>query len=426
MLAYIFRKLSKRLSVCLVLIISLVLLPISSEAEFNLDNLRIKLAKVSFLVQTEQIDEAFSEIEQIKKTQKFNPRVLEAEADANYFIGNWPKGLELLDQVLAIEPENEIVKRRRDETLMQRASFVKADRELKFFDQSTTQQIWRMQGEYKLDLLKRFGVLLEDNNFKTDQIRHPNGDLRRFDKHIKRAEFYLNQHLKNGNNFKLSTYVANNILGVGYNYNWLRRNGLTQFEALLNKPEWDYNELLAFDGTKNRIGLTHIKRLAPRLTGTIGAGLNTYGIDGDFYIASTSTASTNLTYIIPPNDVVKFVFGKNAQVNVNYIIDAEYLFSNETRRNTLGEAYKPFSVKSREVHSINANLDKEFTDNFFFKGAAGYAVDRLGGTGPSLLMIFIYEPVRNIRGELELSRSISSQATGSRLDRANLNWKYSF
>jgi hypothetical protein len=152
-----------------------------------------------------------------------------------------------------------------------------------------------------------------------------------------------------------------------------------------------------------------------RWNGWIQAALNGYGLGSLGKTAGSAGVSGGLNYLL----------AKVPSLTLQYGFDGEYRTSIRFLVDPGGVPFAPIPLVSREVHALDLAAGYSLPRGFRVDGFAGFAVDRLGGTGPYLGLKIVGEVSKRLEVQGDYERRLDSVNTGSVVDRmtGRLLWK---
>jgi hypothetical protein len=157
--------------------------------------------------------------------------------------------------------------------------------------------------------------------------------------------------------------------------------GRTNARLQINEPNWEYASSVAFRGTKSTVSAARSANLLPSVRGSAGLGGNIFSLDGASDAAKSLSVDASLAYTLLPGAT---------QIDLVYILDADYFADFEKVTGPDGERHKMFSAQSSEYHSLGLAAAWQVAPQSStlrqtrLAGVAGYAFDRLGEPSPQL------------------------------------------
>jgi hypothetical protein len=215
-------------------------------------------------------------------------------------------------------------------------------------------------------------------------------------------------------------------LGAGVAYQFWGIEGITDLSAAYQEPFSDFTESLVFKGTRDQVKVGHKRRLNHDVTLEVGGAINRYGLSKKDNVAVTSKLNGTVSYAVPHVDKKISFFGKKDYLSLNYQLDSEYAHDRDVLLDSSGVAFNPLAISSREVHTLGLFMKNEIRQNWYAENFAGYALDRLGGSGVSLNGSVLYEYTKSKKVRLSASRSVSSENTDGTNKQVGLYVKWHF
>ncbi|MBI3813017.1 MAG: hypothetical protein HY279_00920 [Nitrospinae bacterium] len=382
------------------------------------EQLRLDLLKVRLLYETDRDMEALRLSELLLEKYPQDSRVLSNLAYIEWRIGQWRKAYMLYNQAIKIEPDNEGIVMGRDKLWHEQASRVKIRHAWKNISGAGgwEERLTDANGHIFIADYTRLGVIYHNNSVKTDSIRRADGKIAPFEGMRNRGEIFLQHDAENSSIIKLSLLANSSTPGAGVLFSLWDISGRTVLFGELKHPYWDYIEGIIEDGTRDRIGITREQKLGSRLNLQLGTAFEQYGIPADDNVAASQSVSGNLRFI-----VVKM----QPLVTLGYNLDADYLISIDKRADSAGVEYNPWTIRSREIHSLDVTVSY-FIEGFLTDGYAGYSSDRLGAHGAFYGVSFTYIPIEDIEIIINYDRGLNSVITSQTIEhiRGSLVWRF--
>lgn len=164
-------------------------------------------------------------------------------------------------------------------------------------------------------------------------------------------------------------------LGVGLERRWTGET-LT-LRAYYNQPQWDAIEMLAENGTRDRLAMTWERTLSDTVTLTLGASGNAYSLEDDSGLVKTVGVQAGLSYRVP----LPLPLGT---LSLDYGIDGEYVGEAEKRLDPAGNPFRPLGVTTRETHTGLATWTFDWRSGLSTAVYGGYSLDRYNADGPQV------------------------------------------
>jgi hypothetical protein len=391
--------------------------------EENAD-LRLSLAKVTLYSETNQIDKAFSLIDQLKTDYPDEPQILLAEADLNLRIENRGSAFADIQKAQMLRPTDEDIMARKRAMFKDLEPFASVGASVKRTNQATEKFVTAGAQAY-YDPTLSAGIIFENDSLKSkaDVVR-VDGTAEPFDSDRQRATLSMGKLFNGGHGADGFLYLGNDNIGGGLQFSLWDRSGTTSLQANLNQPDWTFIETVVGKGTKDNISLTRKQRFRNNFDLSLGGSLNRYNLEDDSDVAK----SVSLDFYAGYNYPVSFseTMGDDINLGINYGLGAEYFKDKETKLSPGGGTFQPLPAETYEVHSLTVSASKNFTPDLNLDAYAGYAVDRFGDDGPLFGAGLTYSPVKNISLEVLGSRGIMGENRIGTVDQysVNLKWKW--
>ena len=367
--------------------------PISSNEEFELhysvtpvsqqvgtyrptdETLRLQLLYARIEQENGDRDAALNRLGIMQRYYPGNPELDGYIASIESAGGNYNRALQLLNQASSLTPQNEDIAQLKKNIRKVHGEYVKLDHEWRRIGNSD-EQITSLSGKAMIDQTTEFGVILQNNEIDTSQVRRSSDGVIADDEYSKqRGEVYISSYTDAGSRHKFSLLGNSSSLGAGYAYAFNNSLGRTDIIFDLNRPYWDFVEAAVEDAGRDRIGLTHSAQLSDTVSFFGETSLNRYNIQGDANTASSYLL--RMSFVKKINDAQPY-FG------LGYGFDGEYMIDKEYRRDAGNNVYSTFPLTAREIHFVSAIFQHAFTQTLTGDLVAGYAFDRLGDHGPSV------------------------------------------
>jgi hypothetical protein len=336
--------------------------------------LRLQLLYARLELETGATDKALARLESLAPTYEEYPEYRAYQANAEYYAGNLKRGLNLVKRAQVGDPMNEDIAYLRRNIERFHAEHVKIDHE------------WQKLGDHRMNITtlearKQFdnsievSAQIQHNLLDTDTVRRASGAIMKVDGQRWRGTFSLAKFMEDSSIIEGSIYVNANTPGAGLSYQFVNPLGTTQAYVQYHKPYWDVVEAIVEDATRDRAAVWHLWRPDPKWSVRVDGGYNRYNIDGESGLADSVGVQAT---------VLRTLWDKHPYVALAYGYDGEYMLGDIKRGGTAGSSYKLLPLRSREVHALSGIFYEDFTPDTNGELNLGYAVDRLGGHGPSM------------------------------------------
>lgn len=344
---------------------------------------------------------------------------LRLQAAAEERLGRWRDALALSNRALSLAPADPDPARNKARLLHANGDFIRAEYDVFAVRNADTQRISKLIGRTDAGGDGSLTYTVERRRIDADQAARPDGTNTPFHGFRSAATVSYVQDLRDLQSVKISLFAADATTGAGVSHERRREESLFRLSAHWREPAYSLLEGLTSGGWRSRVFADYETRLARNRLLTVGAGVNAYGLDGeDGQLASTITVNGALTYV---------VYDGSPYVTVGYGLDAEYVGASKVYYDSFGSPYRPMSVTTREIHSLQGAFERPLTDYLTWSGSAGYSWDRFNKGAPFAGLAMRYEPLSDLEIGLRVSHA---RATGrGTADAVNavggfLTWRY--
>lgn len=341
--------------------------------------LRHELLSARVDVETGDGDNAAERLLGLMPEYSNDSQLLGYTANVLNYNGNWQRATGLLRQAREISPENEDLALLYADIASLHAPEIKLDHEYQKRGRDKL-HISTLSGFYTVADNWEVGGNLQNARFETKAKRRADGRFGDFKGNRQRGEAFIAHNYESGDRAKIAAFSNNDTAGGGLYYEWQNSHGKTEFSAEYHRPYWEFVEGILDDATRDRLGVNHTWRATPRLALTGGASLNQYNVEDMSKVARTYGMTAGAFYTLSEMDRASHT----PLVVIGYGIDAEYGFSRKSKFDSLGNFYRPFPFRNREVHAVSLQASYLLTDSTKGDVILGYGYDRHGGRGPSI------------------------------------------
>lgn len=336
-----------------------------------------------------------------------NPQLMGFVANAENYGGNWQRAQVLLTNARILAPENEDIARLDRSIRRGNAPGIKLDHEWVHRKRSD-EQITTLSGYAHATENVVVGFVAQNNDVDAKNLRRDDGRIGKFDAKKQRGELYATYHDENGVKLKGSLFANNDTLGAGAYFQFLNPLGTSGINAEFHRSYWEYVEGIFDDATRDRISLWHTFRPMTRLSVHLEPGFNRYNTDRFSNVASAWSMDAHVVYRPYEDDPYLYLA---------YGLSAEYLTNKKYRFDATGGAYRPLSVRTREIHFVSINTGYDFSDETYAGVLLGYGVDRFGGHGPMIEGRITHEFDEMFDAQLRASYGLDSQDSDNNITR---------
>lgn len=349
-------------------------------------------------------------------------------AQAEERLGRWRDAIMAYDTALELTPGEPSLVRGKALLLHETADRSRLDLDWQKVRNADLQRIARFSGVQELGRSTSLTWALERREVDVDAARRGDGRLEAFHGARSRLEAALVHDWPELERSALALYAAPQTLGAGYSHLWRGDESETRAGFAWSEPSFAFLEGIVDGGRRDRLFVQHENRLSDRWSLSLGAGYNRYGLSGAADLARSATLEGSLRYTL--NTV-------GPLASVAYVLDAEYVAHREEKRSgdrqdadgniIEGQPYIPLPAATREVHSLQLNLEDYLTDYVRYAVQVGYAYDRRGRSGPQGAVSLGWEPADNLELGFRASHARSTaRGTASAVNSAGVTlvWRY--
>lgn len=380
------------------------------------ESLSTSLLKIRLLAEKGEAKKALAQLDALEQQHPGNKDIRILRADIQEQTGQWQNALDTYGTLMKSEPHNEDIQASYRAIALNHAPFAGADMEYRETGNSRTEFFTRAEGEMRVHGNIGVGLKIERNDLEADAAINPaTNTLIRVDDDFYRGETYVTLDDPKGNTVKASLLVGEDDIGVGGRYMLRDTKGVTSFGAEYNAPNWDYLETVIAEGTRDRLIIGRTHHFTPRFTVTLQSGLNQYNLEDFDEAARSLSLDGAASYAITSEHHYADFLGKDANVDVRYTLDAEYMEDVKTAASPFG-TYEPLPAVSREVHGLVLAVGKHITQPLLAEIYGGYAIDRLGEDGAKYGANVFLDVTDTVGLRAGYEHSISTELSGEDLD----------
>lgn len=390
----------------------------ASYSAYDINHMRLEMQRAQVDYETGDMKQAATRYKQIAATYPESGYPLIALADIDNNSGNWKSALSKLHTAEELTPFNRDISRIRRDIMKEHASNVKVDYEWRDMERAERGSIVTISGHTLLDDYSKLGVIYALNQMKVDSFVMPNGTTGNFRGSGYSAELFYEWFNKMNHLVHAGLLHGESGLGATVRYSVPDYGKVTRFLMEYHRPYWDIAEGVPSEAAVDRLGVGHSREFNKHWYANLDIALNNYSIHGDNSVAKSTTAEGNLGYRLRLFDPI---------VTLLYTLDAEYLFSEADEKTGPNGTYRPFPLRTREVHSLGLNLTDSFNSGRgLWEMFAGYSMDRLEGHGPFMGGLVEYEITDHLLSQLRASYSYNSSGVGGDAKRVGgyLQWRF--
>jgi hypothetical protein len=376
---------------------------------------RLDILEARLQGETGRFREAWDGLQRILAEDPEDPDALTALANLELQAGQWRRAEVLYNRALVRMPGNEDVLEARARLVREQGSQAAVGFAWKSVEDGWQESLVRASGQVRLGDSLQTSFAGDLDYVVTGAVRRADGTIGTFNDLRRRAEVSIQHTLERGYRFSGSFFLDNWNKGFGLAMTAPDLHGRTRVVAEVRRPYWEFLEGLLDGGFRSRIEIYRDQRLTQRWNGWIAAALNGYGLGPLGNTAGSAGMSGGLNYL----------FAKAPNLTLQYGFDGEYRTWIRSVAGPGGAPFAPIPLVSREVHAIDLAAGYNLARRFRVDGFAGFAVDRLGGTGPYLGLRITGEVSKRLEVQGDYERRLDSVNTGSVVDRmtGRLLWK---
>jgi Tfp pilus assembly protein PilF len=377
---------------------------------------RVGLVRAQLLSATGHLPDAMELMQSLTSGNTQMATVAAAFGVMEQSAGRKRRGEALLTRAALMDPNNEDFRDALATIERERAGQVHAESEYRQIQGAQSEDFVRLsgQGAISLDLSVVFSG--EQDHVSIRNLQRLDGSRGAFDGVERRSEAAVQWESEDGMQLKGSLFMGGVSHGVGVSAARPDLRGSTSAAVEIGRPDWDFSESLAQGGVRDRLEIRRDTTLNSRIAVQLGAAVNRYDLPGLPGAAASVAASGSVN--------VKLL--RAPQLSLNYSIDGEYLTDAKVSQAPDGHSFRPLPLVSREVHAASVQFERQLTRGLHATGAAGVAVDRLGGSAPYFSGSITYDRSRHLGARVDYDRrayKYDSRQISTSL-RAGVLWRF--
>ncbi|HTA46274.1 MAG TPA: tetratricopeptide repeat protein [Bryobacteraceae bacterium] len=386
-------------------------------ASVDSGRIRVALLRAQLLSSTGRLSDAIDLVRTLADQNSRTTDVAAALGGLEQNAGRDRFAHDLISRAASMDPRNEDLGEALAGIEKARASQLSGETEFRQISGAQSENIVRLIGQGVISKALRVLFSSEQDYISIANLQRANGTQGKFDGIEHRSEAALEWEAENGTRIKgslFSGFSAGSPMGGGLTIVRPDAQGSTKASIEIDRPDWDFAEVLAQGGIRDRVEIRRDSTLSARTSVQIGAAANRYDLPTDPRAAESVSAAAD----------VNFRLLRSPQISLNYSLDAEYVLSTKVSQATDGATFRPLPLASREVHAGSVQAEKQLTRGLHATAEAGLAVDRLGGRAPFYTGGLTYDRFRHFGAHVDFDRRMyryDSHQTVTGL-RAGLFW----
>lgn len=338
------------------------------------DALQMELLHAIYLARVNRHREAANRLVILAKANPDNPDIIAALADVERQRGRWRSALDGYELALSLRPTDESLAAGRKDLRDQHRPQVDVQFSYADAQGGEQRQEARYSGfDYVADRLA-VGVVYRVAHSKVADLRRNDGRIADLSGIRDSLELFGRYDRPQGDGVKLSLFASEAGAGLGAEYTFLGVDPLVRIRATVAEPNWDFAEGFAQGGTRDQLSTSYETSIDQRAPLGVEVFARRYNLDGDDGLAYSAGGTLAIAYPL----VDRF-----PQIEVGYVLDAEYELDRTERLDSQGDRYAPMPLTNRELHLGQVTVRDQWGDWLRARATVGYGKDRYGGAGPS-------------------------------------------
>lgn len=356
---------------------------------------RMAQLRAQLLSATAHRSEALALVRDLADAHPGEAGVLASLGVAEQGAGRMRRAQSLLNRAFDLDAGNEDLRESRAAIERERAGAFHSSLEFRNIEGAQSDRLIRVFGERLLSSALRLRFGLEQDHATLRAVRFTEGRTAPFAGVRRRGEAALEWETEGGIRAQGLLFAGNSTVGGGVVLNRPDARGSSAIRLEVNRADWDFAESLAQEGVRDRIEVRRETIVSPRVSMRVAVAANRYSLPGVGSAASSVGINGDVTVLLL----------RRPNLALGYAFDAEYRLSARTIDTPAG-AFQPLPLVSGEVHAPMLRLEKQITRGLRLEGAAGMAVDRLGGSAPFFTAGVGYEAGRHFALKLDYDRRL--------------------
>ncbi len=379
---------------------------------------RLEIARQRLRYRSGNELEARERLRQLAAQRPGDSEAALALAEVEEGLGRGRRALDAIDRALLKNPENAYLKSGRRRLARSTAMQASLSHDYQRVRGGDVQHITVLSTLVPFDDRFEFGFRGENRDLKTSDAPTPVGGTRVFNDGRQRGELALTLSHEHGGKTRAALLGGPHAAGLELSHTLYRALFRTTFTATWHRPYWDVVSGIVDGGVYDGLSIDHEHSLGPRLTANLAIGGRRYGLKGDDDVVQTGTLGLSLRYA-PQTELFDLSLG--------YGIDGEYVNRRDIRLEGTANRFQPLAVATREIHTLDVSIGRDFGEDLRFDMFAGIGWNRYGGTGPLGGMSVTYDGLEPavIGARISYSEATSRGDNSTALSAGGfVNWRF--
>lgn len=303
-------------------------------------------------------------------------------------LGRWSRALGLYDQALKERPNDADIMEARRRLARERQAQIRFDPEYQRVHGADRQWMLRGSAFYYPEDGRVAGTSVEARHISDGNLRRLDGTSAPADIWREKAELFYGVDVGAGGTIIGRLLASSSTPGFGAEWQERRSGFEWRLGTAYREAYWDTKEAIPAYGTVDRLYGRMQWLAAEGVTMIGGLAAHRYGVEDDVDVARTARWDVGLRR--------DFKLATD-EASTGYTIDAETIGHRDVRLSPTGTGYRTLPLRSRETHSVDLTLRREFSIDTWVSGQIGWSYDRLtDAKGPLANVKVSHEPADNI------------------------------
>lgn len=342
--------------------------------------LRLQLLYARIELQSGQTERAQQRVTVLEHYYPNDPQVISLKASMASARGNNSQAITLLKQAQAASPENEEIART-IQNLQQAnlssaanaSNYVKADQAYRGLGKND-EYITTLSGAVHPVREVELGFNVQSDEVSTHQTRRASdGQIGDYDSTEQRGELYAAYTFDGSYRLQGSAFFNNDTAGGGAYLGVPTPLGNVELLGEYHRPYWDFVQAVTDGATRDRIGIRDYANLTQTLSFGLEASINNYNTELVDDVRDTGLVRVSLIQQLQAQTKTQAYWG------LGYGFDGEYKIGSDPKVafDPLGNEYNVFALVNREIHSLTAIYQDDWTREMHARLVGGVAYDRV-------------------------------------------------